>query len=312
MYGRIKSVLCTRITSITGPNKILIRIGTDWISSRFNLYFASLANTYFMKSMKFLLALLIGIFCISPVCAQNDSGYFKSFDGAKIYYETKGSGEAVLLVHGFIVNGQSWKKTALYHDLLAAGYRVIILDQRGNGKSDKPDNEAAYANDAEAKDIMGLMTALKLSSYNVVGYSRGSIITARLLVLDNRVKRAVMGGMGLDFTNPDWPRRIQFYHALRGDNVPELANMVKYVQDAGLDQRALSFLQKYQPSTPKEDLAKVKQPVLVICGTEDSDNGSAEELSKVFSRATYARVPGYHGAALGTKEFSQEVIKFLK
>src|SRR6185369_1258295 len=98
-----------------------------------------------------------------------------------------------------------WKKTALYNDLLAAGYRVIILDQRGNGKSDKPDNEAGYANDAEAKDIMGLMTALKVNSYNVVGYSRGSIITARLLVLDSRVKRAVMGGMGLDFTNPDWP-----------------------------------------------------------------------------------------------------------
>jgi len=265
-----------------------------------------------MKSIKLFLCLLTGILITGTSIAQSDSGFYKSFDGTKIYYETRGSGEAVLLVHGFIVNSQSWKKAALYNDLLAAGYRVIILDQRGNGKSDKPDSELAYANDAEAKDIMGLMTALKIKTYNIVGYSRGSIITARLLVLDNRVKRAVMGGMGLDFTNPDWPRRIQFYHALRGDDVPELANMVKYVQDAGLDQRALSFLQKYQPSTPKEDLAKVKQPVLVICGTEDSDNGSAEELSKVFQNASYARVPGNHGAALGTKEFSQELMKFLK
>jgi hypothetical protein len=44
-----------------------------------------------------------------------DTGaYFKSFDGAKIYYEVKGEGETILLVHGFIVNGQSWKRTELY------------------------------------------------------------------------------------------------------------------------------------------------------------------------------------------------------
>ena len=260
------------------------------------------------KSMLVISFLLSALFS----AAQADSGYFKSFDGTKIYYETRGNGEAVLLVHGFIVNGQSWKKAALYKDLIDAGYRVIILDQRGNGRSDKPDDEQAYANDAEAKDIMGLMTALKIDSYNEVGYSRGSIITARLLVLDKRVKRAVMGGMGLDFTNPNWPRRILFYHALRGDDVPELKNMVKYVQESGLDQRALSFLQKYQPSTPKSDLMKVQQPVLVICGTEDSDNGSAEELSKAFPHATYATVPGNHGAASVNKEFSNAVLLFLK
>ena len=176
------------------------------------------------KSMLVVSFLLCALFSL----AQPDSGFYKSFDGTKIYYESMGSGEPVLLVHGFIVNGQSWKKAALYKDLIDAGYRVIILDQRGNGRSDKPDNEQAYANDAEAKDIMGLMTALKVDAYNVVGYSRGSIITARLLVLDKRVKRAVMGGMGLDFTNPDWPRRIMFYHALRGDDVPELKSMVNW------------------------------------------------------------------------------------
>jgi len=69
--------------------------------------------------------------------AAADSGaYFRSFDGTKIYYEVRGSGETVLLVHGFIVNGQSWKRTELYKDLLIAGYKVIILDQRGNGISD--------------------------------------------------------------------------------------------------------------------------------------------------------------------------------
>ena len=118
-------------------------------------------------------------FFLSALCnsliAQTDSvHYFTSFDGTKIAYQVKGEGEPVLLVHGFVVNGESWKRTALYSDLLEAGYKVIILDQRGNGKSDKPHNDEAYANDAEAKDIMGLMKKIGIKKYDVVGYSRGS------------------------------------------------------------------------------------------------------------------------------------------
>jgi hypothetical protein len=50
---------------------------------------------------------------------------------------------------------------------------------------------------------MGLVTYLKLKNYDAVGYSRGSIITSRLLVLDKRLHKAVMGGMGDAYTNPD-------------------------------------------------------------------------------------------------------------
>lgn len=256
------------------------------------------------------------IFCVSFAFSQNavtDSGaYFKSFDGTKIYYEVRGSGEPILLVHGFIVNGQSWKRTELYKDLLSEGYKVIILDQRGNGFSDKPHDSTAYDNDAEAKDIIGLMKLLKIKKYSAVGYSRGSIIVSRLLVLDKRIKKGVMGGMGAEFTNPQWPRRIMFYKALSGENVPELAAMVENVKKQGLDQQALAYLQRSQPSTSKEELGKIKQPVLIICGDKDSDNGSAKELADLFKHSTYKITPGDHGGASRTKEFSAEVISFLQ
>ncbi|HEV8271699.1 MAG TPA: alpha/beta hydrolase [Chitinophagaceae bacterium] len=241
-----------------------------------------------------------------------DTGaYFKSFDSTKIYYEVRGTGDAVVLVHGFIVNGQSWKRTELYKNLLEEGYKVIILDQRGNGFSDKPHTPEAYENDAEAKDIMALMKKLKIKKYSAVGYSRGSIIVSRLLVLDKRIKKAVMGGMGAEFTNPEWPRRIMFYKALSGESVPELAAMVENVKKQGLDQQALAYLQKAQPSTSKEALAKIKQPVLIICGDKDSDNGSAKELADLFKHPVYRVTPGDHGSASRTKEFSKEVISFL-
>jgi hypothetical protein len=60
-----------------------------------------------------------------------------------------------------------------------------------------------------------------------------------------------------------------------------------------------------------EDLVKVKQPVLVICGTEDSDNGSAEELSKVFQNASMPASPATTVLHWERKSFP-EVMKFLK
>ncbi|MBC7745039.1 MAG: alpha/beta hydrolase [Flavobacterium sp.] len=241
-----------------------------------------------------------------------DSNYFSSFDGTRIYYEVRGKGKPVLLVHGFIVNSNSWKRTALYFDLLNNGYQVILLDMRGNGKSGKPHIATAYENDAEAKDITLLMDILKVKHYSAVGYSRGSIITSRLLLLDKRIQKAALGGMGLDFTNPEWPRRILFYKALMGDSIPELKGVVNYVQSQGFDQLALAYLQKSQPSTSKEILGKFKQPIMVICGADDSDNGSAEDLSKVFPNGSFATVPGDHNHASATPEFSIKILDFLK
>jgi pimeloyl-ACP methyl ester carboxylesterase len=268
-----------------------------------------------------LLLLFTWCFIINNIKAQTDSlsskfpidsGHFSSFDGTKIYYEVRGEGKPVLLVHGFIVNSNTWKRTALYPDLLNGGYKVILIDMRGNGKSGKPHDTAAYENDAEAKDIMQLMDLLKIKQYSAVGYSRGSIITARLLVLDKRVQNAVLGGMGTDFTNPEWPRRKMFYRAMMGDSIPELKGVVDNVKQQGLDQLALAYLQKAQPSTSKEALGKVKQPVLVICGDKDADNGSAAELAKLLPNTSFATTTGDHNHASATPEFSKEIIRFLR
>lgn len=282
-------------------------------------------NILLFQNHLFSRILFLFLFCLyqSAAIAQTDGlhknstpsdtgNFFSSFDGTKIYYEVKGEGKPVLLVHGFIVNSQSWKKTALYKDLLETGYKVIILDQRGNGFSDKPHTPEAYENDAEAKDIMILLKKLHIKKYSAVGYSRGSIIVSRLLVLDKKIKKAVMGGMGAEFTNPEWPRRIMFYKALNGDPVKELEGLVKYVQEKGLDQQALAYLQKSQPSTSKKELASVKQKTLIICGDKDTDNGSGKELASLIHKSIYKIVPGDHNNAGSSKAFSEEVILFLK
>lgn len=267
-----------------------------------------------MKHTTRLTALFILLFLSTRLFAQPapEGSYFTSFDSTKIYYEVKGDGYPVILIHGFSGTGEGWKSCAVYGDLLKAGYKVIIIDQRGNGQSDKPHNENAYANDAEAKDIMGLVSSLNVKHYDAVGYSRGSIITSRLLVLDKRIHKAVMGGMGDAYTNPEWPRRVHAYRALMGDTaLHDVDDMMKYIHSQHFDELALAYQQKYQPSTSKEALAALRKPVLIIRGTEDKENGSETELNKLIPNSGLAYVPGNHNTAIRTVEFSAAVLKFL-
>lgn len=242
---------------------------------------------------------------------EKKEGYYISFDSTRIYYEVRGKGYPVMLIHGFMNNGGDWKKIPLYDQLPAKGFMVITVDQRGNGKSDKPHSAEAYANDAEAKDLAGLMKYLGIKKYSFVGYSRGSIIGARLLVLDKAVRSAVLGGMGADFTNPLWPRRIAFYEALTYDSIPGFEGVRKRIADNGLDKVALAFQQKGQPSTSKEELARVRQKVMVICGDKDQDNGNGADLAKLVPKAIFVTVPGNHGSAWHSSEFTTEIMKFL-
>ena len=62
-----------------------------------------------------------------------DGQFYTSFDGTKIYYEVKGNGYPVILIHGFCGSGEGWKKSILYTNLIKGGYKVITLDLRGNG-----------------------------------------------------------------------------------------------------------------------------------------------------------------------------------
>ncbi len=265
--------------------------------------------------MKYLLLItfLLPLFVVAqPDSLPAGGHFFTAKDSTPIYYEVHGRGRPVILVHGFMNTCENWKKKRLVDTLLKSGYEVVLIDLRGNGRSGKPHTAGAYAHDAEAKDIMQLISLLQLPSYDVVGYSRGSIITARLLVLDKQVHKAVLGGMGEQFTNPEWPRRIAFYHALAADTVAELHAMVDNAKKAGLDIQALAYQQKEQPSTSAKALAGVRIPVAVVCGDKDSANGKGATLAAMIPGAKFMHVPGEHNTAWQTKEFADSVINFLK
>ncbi len=95
----------------------------------------------------------------------------------ELYYEDHGSGQPVVLIHGYPLSGASWEKQVPV--LLDAGYRVITYDRRGFGKSSQP--TTGYNYDTFAEDLHKLVTQLKLRDFTLVGFSMGGGEVARYL-----------------------------------------------------------------------------------------------------------------------------------
>ncbi len=95
----------------------------------------------------------------------------------ELYYEDHGSGDPVILIHGYPLSGASWEKQVPV--LLEARHRVITYDRRGFGKSSQP--TVGYNYDTFAEDLHKLVTHLKLRSFSLVGFSMGGGEVARYL-----------------------------------------------------------------------------------------------------------------------------------
>src|SRR5881398_1565955 len=95
----------------------------------------------------------------------------------ELYYEDHGSGDPVVLIHGYPLSGSSWEKQLPV--LLESGHRVITYDRRGFGKSSQP--TTGYNYDTFAEDLHKLLTHLKLRDFTLVGFSMGGGEIARYL-----------------------------------------------------------------------------------------------------------------------------------
>ena len=100
----------------------------------------------------------------------------------ELYYEDHGTGQPVVLIHGYPLDGHSWEKQSAA--LLSAGYRVITYDRRGFGRSSQP--TTGYDYDTFAADLNTLMTTLDLRDVTLVGFSMGTGEVARYLATYGR------------------------------------------------------------------------------------------------------------------------------
>jgi pimeloyl-ACP methyl ester carboxylesterase len=240
-------------------------------------------------------------------------------DGVRLEYYLEGSadGAPTVLIHGFCSNFQvNWVGSRWVETLGRAGLRVIGLDNRGHGRSQKPHDQAAYGQQM-VQDVANLLDHLELERVDYVGYSMGSQIGLRLLVADpERIRKAVLGGIGMNVTTP-WRAGEAIARRMRGDETEESPAAVLFhsfaVAVPGNDLEALAccITGRSTPLTEKQ-LAAIRTPVLVAVGGSDPIVRDAARLAEVIPGAEYFEVPGRdHATAVPSRAIKERAIEFL-
>jgi pimeloyl-ACP methyl ester carboxylesterase len=243
---------------------------------------------------------------------------FRSGD-LSLAFVDEGEGEPILLIHGFASNHRvNWLSTGWFKTLLDDGRRVIALDNRGHGESDKPHDAEAYGTPVMADDAIRLLDHLDIESADIMGYSMGARISAFAgLQHRGRVRSCILSGLGIGLVRGvGAPGPIA--EALLAPSLEDVADPAgrmfrAFAEQTGSDRQALAAcITASRQTLEPEELAKLAAPVLVAVGTEDDIGGDAHELAALIPGAEAFAIPGRdHMKAVGDKAHKRAVTEFL-
>ena len=248
------------------------------------------------------------------------SDRFAGFDGAKLALHRvgpkSGSGRPLVLLHGLFSSAEmNWIKWGHAATLAETGYEVLMPDLRAHGASDAPHDAAAYPADVLARDLEALIAHLGLTDYDLGGFSLGSRTSVRGVIGGLKPRRLVLGGMGLEGLTGGTARRDFFIDAIdRFDTVKhgdQAYFAVQFMKSMAVDRVAARLLLGAMADTPVAALATVDLPTLVVCGSEDRDNGSPEKLVAALPDAQLAVIPGTHMSCVTNPDLGIAIRDFL-
>jgi pimeloyl-ACP methyl ester carboxylesterase len=241
---------------------------------------------------------------------------WKASDGVDLAYHEVGTGKPVVLLHGLFSDAvMNWIKFGHAERIASAGFRVIMPDLRAHGQSGRPHEPEAYPKGILARDLRELVEHLGLGEFDLGGFSLGSRTTVEGIGEGLKPRRAVLGGTGLDGLR-NWERRKLFFlealdlvdHVSRGD--PHWLS-IQFMKSQKVDLVASRFLLESFEDTFMDWLDAFTMPTLVVCGSEDQDNGSAEDLAAALASATFREVPGTHMSSVTKSELGDAIAQFL-
>lgn len=237
-------------------------------------------------------------------------------DGVELAWHELGEGRPVILLHGLFSDAQmNWIRFGHAERIAANGFRVIMPDLRAHGQSARPHGQEFYPKGILARDLRELIAHLSLDDFDLGGFSLGARTTVEGVGEDLRPRRAILGGAGLEGLR-NWERRKTFFLAAiamfdevqRGD--PHWLS-IQFMKSQKVDRVAAAQLLESFEDAFISWLDAFVMPTLVVCGSEDDDNGSAEELANVLPNAIYREVPGTHMSSVTKPEFGEAIAAFL-
>jgi len=218
-----------------------------------------------------------------PLPPASASGY-APHDGARIYYSTYGAGAPVILLHGGLANQRYWGDQV--PALTGAGYRVILIDSRGHGRSSR--DARPYTYELMAADVVAVMDRLHLRKAAVVGWSDGAIIGLVMALKDpERLTRVFAFAANMDpsgvkddtETNPTFAR-------FEREAAAAYATLSPTPTDFPAFHAAISKMWDTEPNYTAADLAKITIPVTIADG--DHDEAIKREHTEYLARS----IPG--------------------
>jgi pimeloyl-ACP methyl ester carboxylesterase len=242
--------------------------------------------------------------------------HFQGRDGEQLAYREVGEGRPVVLIHGFFSTAfVNWVRYGHAAKIAGLGYRVVMPDLRGHGDSAKPHDASAYPRDVLADDGFALIEHLGLTDYDLGGYSLGGRTTIRMLARGARPGRAIVAGAGWEGIVNTTGRGAHFRHILTNLGTFERGSAEwmaeAFLKTVGGDPVALLHVLDTFVDTTREDLERIKTPVLVLMGSDDHDTGSGEDLAAALPHGQYAVIPGNHMSAVTKPELGIAIAGFL-
>ena len=244
------------------------------------------------------------------------TSHFTAPDGTRIAVHEMGEGRPLILLHGYFSDAATnWIKYGHTAVLAHAGFRVIMPDLRAHGHSGKPHDPAFYPPDILADDQLALIDHLGITDFDLGGYSLGGRTVGRLLARGVRPGKAIISGMGLTGLTQTQGRGAFFAHVLdnlgRHEKHSRAWMAEAFLKSSGGDPFALRLILETFVDTSVEALAALTLPVAVVCGVDDQDNGSAEDLAAVLPAGTLTPIPGNHMSAVTKPELGTAIRDFL-
>jgi pimeloyl-ACP methyl ester carboxylesterase len=243
-------------------------------------------------------------------------------DGLKLAFFDEGdpSGPPVLLIHGFASTAiANWVNPGWLKTLGEAGYRVIAIDNRGHGSSDKLYDADVYHPWIMAEDAVALLDHLGISEAHVMGYSMGARVSTFMAIAHpDRVRSLVLGGLGIGMVEGvgDWDPIADALVAPSLDDVTHARGRMfrAFAEQTKSDRQALAAcIQGSRDLASREDVAKIEAPTLIAVGTKDDIAGSGQELAALMPNAEAIDIPNRdHMLAVGDKIFKAAVLEFYQ
>jgi 3-oxoadipate enol-lactonase len=257
-------------------------------------------------------------------------------NGINIYYEIHGKGEPLVLIAGYGSNSKSW---FCQTPILSREYRVIIFDNRGAGRSDKPDYP--YTMEMMADDVAGLLNAIGVKNAHILGISMGGAIAQEFAIRYPEKTLSLIlgctscGGTHSKATDPTVRATLLSMGQLTPEESAKVLLPIVYTEEFIVSHKdiiAEQMKERFEYPTPAhgyanqaqavmghdtyDRLPQIKAPTLVIAGSADK-LGHVENAEMMSSRIPNAELVILekmgHGFCVEAAEKTNSIIlDFLK